>query len=101
MVARSSRGCFSRDRAARTADRASRRDEENPEALAGDPQYDFANLTSYSAGASQRTHEPPGLDDAIDSSGMLRMVAWVSALICASQSACPHHGARMNPGRPS
>src|SRR5690349_15356117 len=61
-------------------------------------QYAFANQASAAASPSQRTHLPDGLGP---SSGMLRIVACVSALICASQSADPHHPAITNPGRPS
>src|SRR5207302_842574 len=44
------------------------------------------------------TQAPEGVPPSI---GMLRIVACVSVLICASQSAAPHHGEMTNPGRPS
>src|SRR2546422_5278339 len=61
-------------------------------------QYAFANQASLVAGASQRMHLPEGDAPLI---GMLRIVAWVSFLICASHAANPHHGAMTKPGRPS
>ena len=55
-----------------------------------------------------RLRPPPALAaDALSprgaapSSGMLRIVACVSVLICASQAAAPHQGAMTKPGRPS
>src|SRR5438067_7777912 len=70
-----------------------------PSAISHDAlvQYALANQASALAGLSQRTHDPGGTLAV----GMLRIVACVSVLIRASQSAAPHHGAMTKPGRPS
>src|SRR5262245_62955000 len=61
-------------------------------------QYALANQASPTLGRPHLTHVPlfPSLPK-----GMLRSVACVSALICASHSALPHQPAMTNPGRPS
>src|SRR5687768_11711493 len=61
-------------------------------------QYALANHASAGDGLPHLTHAPCTL---APPKGMLRRVACVSALICASHSALPHQPAMTKPGRPS